>query len=744
MFNHFPYPYEEEVHNLVLERFLPPYHANGVNQWLKTTCQSGDMLFDAFGSHPLFALQTAAQGYTVFVSSHNPILNAALQTYAAAPSMADFNKALADFSTLKRGDEFLEHLISLYQTQCPECKEITPASAYIWQKNAALPEKKVLSCTKCNASGEYDIDAFDIQILEKIGSAKLHHSRALSSVVDLHHPQYHEIEQMLEIFPLRSLYTIINMANRIKGNIKNEQSQRLLTALLINFCDFGNTLWDPENSHFRPKQINLPSTYKEYNPWLFIMEWISAWRQFDNPIPLTTWPDIPDQSTGGICLVPYRLKESAVLIKDIPIKAVIGLIPRPANAFWSLCAMWSGWLFGKSAVKNMAFAFTRKRYDWKWHANALAVSFEWINHAIADDIPRILDVPELSPGFISALYAAGNAAHWNHQSVVLNANQQHLYSQWTGPSQPISTLQNKKTNPYENVQKTIRQINEPVQYLSLHSSVCVDEINTNPKPEPVQKEDCYQRIQQSVEYSIIKNPALLRINDKSKEKQSGYWWIKAGWDFDHRLTFSEALEKQTHEYFIQHGSLYEQTFFQETAAHFPALFSPSNELLHDCLHAYGSPETNGYWKINEMDLPDNRQSSIQEIKQDLANLGKSFDFEIQTTDQSISWSNKNNTQYVFYILPTGICSPYLSLKESTDKKIISIIFPGSKSKLIHRRLENDPRYKNAVTYTYLIKFRHIIRVLNEHPTLGLNFFLESLDEDKPGAQDMRQMSLFGL
>ena len=425
------YPYHKEIEGLILDRFLPPCFEHGVNELLKLNLQAGDMIFDAFGSHPLFPLLAAAKGYTVLVSSHNPIINTIMRTYALTPSRADFNKALADFSTLKRGDESLEqHLRSLYDTRCPQCNEITPVLAFLWQKNDSLPIKKILACPRCHASGEYDIDAYDIAILEKIGDAKLHHSRAISSVIDITHEHYRDIQQIMEVFPLRSLYTIINMSNRIKGTMSNPQSQQILTALLLNFCDFGNALWDPENTKFRPKQINLPSTYKEFNPWVYLDEWIQSWKQFDKAIPYRIWPEIPDSSTGGICLMPFKLKDSSVLIRELPVKAVIGLIPRPSNAFWTLSAMWSGWIYGKSAVQDMSFAFTRKRYDWRWHANALAASFDRINQAVSDDIPRIMQIPELLPGFLSALYAAAHEANWKSKSVSYNSDDQNMYGIW--------------------------------------------------------------------------------------------------------------------------------------------------------------------------------------------------------------------------------------------------------------------------------------------------------------------------
>ncbi len=736
MKNEFNYPYQAEVQNIVLERFLPPYYESGVNQWLTAICQPGDSLFDPFGSHPLLALDAAQKGYTVFVNSHNPILQLALQVFASAPTQKDFNRALAAFSTIKRGDEFLEqHLISLFNTKCPQCGEIVPATAFIWIKDAPLPARKIINCPKCHQIGEFDIDTYDIHVLEKIGSAKLHHSRALSSVSDPTNPLLAEIESMLDIFPTRSLYTLLNMTNRIKGNIPDEKNQLLLMGLLLNFCDTCNALWDPENKRFRPKQLTLPTVYKEINPWMLIPAWIEAWGQYKTPIPITTWPSISDQPGGSICLLPFRLKESISLMKTRPIKAVIGIIPRPSNAFWSLSAFWSGWLFGLPAVKSMSFAFNRKRYDWNWQADALAASFEWINQSIDIQTPILLNAPELTPGFVSSLFAAGHTADWIPLHAAMNAEQENLYCVWkqreiNSPQKSIIESQNALKN---SLLDEIKEINEPVPYLTLHGLYCYHFIRELPPEE----EHSFQRIKNGINQIFKTSPLFYRTRGNNKEKESGYWWIKSITDFNQRLTYSERLEAFTYHQIQQQGWLDEKVYFQQAGSQFSGIYSPSIEEMKDCLQAYSIHEGEGIWKLAEMDDPDRRNKSIQEITEKLAGLGKILHFKDAVKKGSVTWK-KEQTQITFNILPSGICSPFFPSEPSLTDNQTVIIFPASKSKLIHRRLEMDPRYNADCV---LVKFRHILQVIEMNPP-DLENFLFLLNDDAPTREDMRQMSLF--
>ncbi len=736
MKNEFNYPYQAEVQNLVLERFIPPYYDGGVNPWLSSFCNPGDFLFDPFGAHPLLALDAAQIGFNVYVNTPNPILQLALKVFASAPTQKDFNRALAAFSTIKRGDESLEqHLSSLFNSRCPQCGEIVPATAFIWIKDASLPARKIINCPKCRQSGEYDVDAYDIQVLDIVGSAKLHHSRALSSVSDPQNPLLPEIKSMLEIFPLRSLYTILNMTNRIKGNIQEEKNQLLLLALLLNFCDTCNALWDPENKRFRPKQLIVPSVYKEMNPWLLIPAWIESWSHYKTAIPVTTWPNVSNEPGGSICLLPFRLKESVSLMKNQPIKAVIGIIPRPSNAFWSLCAFWSGWLFGLPAVKNMAFAFNRKRYDWNWQADALAASFEWINQSINEQTPIFLNTPELNPGFVSSLFAAGHSAEWMPLYSALNIEEQNLYSVWR---QKNAGFPQKSTVESQSALKNalldaVKEINEPIPYLALHTLYCTNFSQTM-IPED---ESSFQRIKNGINQIFKTSPLFYRTRGNNKESESGYWWIKSNLDFNQRLTYSERVEAFTYHQIQQEGWLDENIFFQQAACLFSGLYSPSHELLKDCLQAYAIHEGNGIWKLAEMDHPEQRNLAIVEIQGKLSELGSKFQFIVTTKNKKVIWK-KDALEVTFHLLNSGICSPFFPIASQPDGHLTVILFPGSKSKLIHHRLEIDPRYHTPCS---LVKFRHILQVIEADPPDSEQFF-SLLKDDEPAREDMRQMSLF--
>ena len=120
--------------------------------------------------------------------------------------------------------------------------------------------------------------------------------------------------------------------------------------MILVACDAGNTLWGHPAERRRPKQLSTPSQFREQNVWRTLERALELWMKEGPNVPCVDWPSkLP--GTAGICLYDGRLKQLADELKqEIPIGAVIGSIPRPNQAFWTLSALWAGWLWGRAAV----------------------------------------------------------------------------------------------------------------------------------------------------------------------------------------------------------------------------------------------------------------------------------------------------------------------------------------------------------------------------------------------------------
>ena len=104
----------------------------------------------------------------------------------------------------------------------------------------------------------------------------------------------------------------------------------------------------------RRRQLTISRHFRENNIWSHLRKGLIYGarviaRTSYSAIPVTTWPEIPPP-TGGICIYEGRFITIADSLKNIDITSVCTAIPRPNQAFWTLSALWAGWLWGRDAV----------------------------------------------------------------------------------------------------------------------------------------------------------------------------------------------------------------------------------------------------------------------------------------------------------------------------------------------------------------------------------------------------------
>ena len=118
-----------------------------------------------------------------------------------------------------------------------------------------------------------------------------------------------------------------------------------------------------------------------------------AWKPQSEPVPVTSFAGkLP--APGSIAIFRGRLK-LLVLPEDMHPKAAITVLPRPNQAFWTLSAVWSGWLWGREAVNPLRSAVERRRYDWLWHTNAVHQAFSALTRLGKQPLSFFCLVPEV-------------------------------------------------------------------------------------------------------------------------------------------------------------------------------------------------------------------------------------------------------------------------------------------------------------------------------------------------------------
>jgi hypothetical protein len=195
---------------------------------------------------------------------------------------------------------------------------------------------------------------------------------------------------------------------------------------------------------------------------------VKAWASSEATIPLVLWPNEPPEA-GGICVFEGPLRELVPHLEEIPLKAVIGAIPRPNQAFWTLSALWSGWLWGRTAVGPFKAVLRRRRYDWQWHAEALRALFGNLSTAIPTQTPFFALLAEPEPSFLTAALLAAQASGLELTGLALRNEQEPLQIHWRKSEKMPRSLALSVNFIRKAIRVFLEKRGEPAQYLHIHA-----------------------------------------------------------------------------------------------------------------------------------------------------------------------------------------------------------------------------------------------------------------------------------
>jgi hypothetical protein len=418
-----------------LSRYIPPINNGIVSSWLSNHSTQGSWILDPFCASPKIALEAARAGYRLLVTANNPITRFLLETLANPPAEEDLKSALAALSASYIGDYRIEpHIRSLYDTTCVRCGQVVSAEYFIWEHGNPSPSIRCYTCPNCGNSGEHPCTAQDIELSGRYSISGLHKARALERVVAAADQDRDHVEQALSVYIPRALYALITIINKVEGLNISPMGQKHLSALLLYAFDQANAMWRPANQKERRRQLTIPRHYRENNIWLALEEGIKLWSSDDsidpNPaVPVTIWPQMPP-SSGGICIYEGRFIALVDSLKDIKISAVCTAIPRPNQAFWTLSALWAGWLWGRDAVRAFKSVLRRQRYDWAWHATALSSVFKHLTSILDPGKPIVGLIGEAEPGLIGAALVAAGVAGCRLESLAIRPETEQAQITW--------------------------------------------------------------------------------------------------------------------------------------------------------------------------------------------------------------------------------------------------------------------------------------------------------------------------
>lgn len=756
-------PGSGETTNFPLGRFLPPVSQGTTSDWLKENVPAGAWLVDPIGFAPLMALEACQAGYRILVSCNNPILSLMYEVLAAAPDKNQLKSVLAELSLLKRGEERLDtHLQSLYLTSCPSCKQTIQAQGYLWKRGEKEPYARHLLCPRCGTEGEFPPTEEDITRLAPPGNPALHRARAIERVSLQDDDIRPGVEEALRAYLPRALYFITTLINKIEGGEFTSERRKILWALVLSACDEGNSLWPWPAGRARPRQISIPPQFRENNLWASLEAAVETWSLQTQPVRLSIWPDLPpEDSGGGICLYRGRLKSILPLPAALQPKAAITVFPRPSQAFWTLSAVWSGWLWGREAVQPLKSALDRLRYDWDWHATALYNSFEALHTNTPEGFPFFGIMPETVPGFLGALVLAAETAKFHLGGLALREDDTttqlilHHSNNFSAPKGKIS--------PAASVEKTIfkflEQTREPAAYLPLYAAAfegaAAEGLFTHLVADNSGKDinsryfSILSNRFEEIFHQIIRNPrSLVRFGGSEQNEESGFWWLRtpppSQVENDAWLPLADQIEKELVQYLQRNPKSRFTEIQSELYRRFPGLLTPGENFLRECLESYGqSINQDGVllWQLRPEDIPSSRRRDLQDMQGALCALSVKLNL-ICSGNMPVQWETPaGKVVYAFYPLASSIISRWLLLPNKISPERCVVILPGGRARLLAYKLRRDPRLAELTHGWHFLKFRGLRKFL-EQPTPDISTFNTWLDSDPPDLDEPRQMSIF--
>lgn len=750
--------------NYPCARYLPPYYSNSITHIIqyqlfnKGSTPQTTLILDPFGASPFVAIEIARQGFPILVCCNNPINRMLLELFANPPSKEELLPILAEIAGLKKGNIRLEtYLRSLYQSVCINCGSSVEVEAYIWEKAANEPihhlSQKKYHCQNCGQSGEFPISEEDLEVLERIPSYDIFEFEATNKVVSRNDAHWQTVNEAIRLHPPRSLYVLFSILNKIENLPIKEKKQKLFFALIISMIDYANGLWPFPPRHYRPKQLALSSQFIEHNLWLALERAIEFWDKLYSSravIPVVYWQQIP--KAGEICIFDGRIKELVKSNPNLEFNYIVTVLPRPNQAYWTLSAIWTGWLLGKTAVAPFKGVLKRKRYDWGWHCQALFSAFSEMVENKRHLMHIIALIEENEANFLSASLIAGDRVGFELSDFTQQTDTHRAQIVWRfpyekdEPTNPIPTHIEKELLLRQQMEQVlldeIRKINEPLHFNKAHAialtnivhfskhskSQSLNTVTLNHLYQIDQISDFPNTFSDILQQVIYNSPELKAIPEENKSIEYKYIWLK-----EYVSTTQLSLSDQVEENIYHQLQQQEQVAYPEILDHvlqkFNGFSTPDKEYIDLCLTSYANLISNAeVWRLRSEDQWINRQRDITEMTNLLLILAEKLKIKILNSPGGIFWYSPNGELLSRWIIrASGMTSDLYPQYNSTPN--VYLLIPGSRVNLVLYKIHHNPLLANTYLKQWkIVRFRQI-RWLIEQPDLEITHFDKWLNID---------------
>ncbi len=549
----------------------------------------------------------------------------------------------------------------------------------------------------------------------------------------------------LTSYPIRPLIVLQTIINKLDSLEQTPRRRDLLIALILSAADQGNTLWAYPTPRERPRQLTVPPVYQEKNLWKAMEDAIQTWQVLADPIPMEPWTGTPPDHPA-LVLFEGRLKELDPMPEAGKVPAMITAIPRPNQAFWTLSALWTGWIWGQSAVDPIRQVLARQRYDWNWHTNALRAIFSILNELIQPPANILGLVAEVEPMLLLATLLAADAVGGTLSTFAFSPDDEIAQCQFhreeglAGNIRPTQML----TRAKEIITNYLQQKGEPAHFDLIFEATISELASQNALAVEIfqDKENQFaSETERFLESLFEQRDFLQRVGGGTASLDTGIWWLTNPGEMEPPLI--DRLEQIVVRDLIQRGKTTSNEVKQAAYEALPGMFTPNHDDLLNCLESYADlidPDSHT-WQLRESDQPAVRKVDIAEMTASLTRIGETLGYEVHNNDV-LTWHETGSpiASYSFVILASAIVEKHLTNPQNEAKTRILLI-PGSRANLLAYKEERDPVLKAKLDHGFTLMKYRLVRDLEANPLLSRELFREQLMADPPEFQSS-QLALF--
>ena len=449
-----------------------------------------------------------------------------------------------------------------------------------------------------------------------------------------------------------------------------------------------------------------------------------------------------------MCIYEGRLKELAHEVKkEIPIAAVIGSLPRPNQAFWTLSALWAGWLWGREAVEPYKIALRRRRYDWAWNATALHAAFAHLFELLPLGTPFFGFMPEPEPPFLTSALTAAGAAGFDLKSVALRTEHDPIQILWNRGEH----LKREANEPdvavvREAIHAHLIERGEPASYLHVHAAGLIALAEAHALKNKMQEFDEAMRATNALIQSALSEDERFVHYSSGESVETGLWSA----DFSPLAERGADLSPRSVESLADRVEVAIVTFLQKNPnsiyleieddlyPRFAGLLTPSKAMIYAVLDSYAERD-GASLKLRAEDVASARRNERDTIIPMLELVGKRLGYSTSLADKNHVWEENGSIQFAFYVLASALVGRAIAETPYSPEQTILVI-PGGRASLIAYKAGRDPALAARLKNYRLVKYR-LLRAMLEVPVLTRETFEEQIASD-PLEKSKSQMIMF--